>query len=322
MNILWISLILFTLTLLVLELSIYAYRSFMHPDRAETLRRLRQGVVEDKGGQAENIYKKNTLSEVPFIHRILSVTPGIDRLQLMMNQANVEFTLGFLILLSMALGLITFLLCQMVLKNFVLTLLLTTCTAGLPLLYVRSKKIKRMAHFEKQLPEALGLIARALRAGHAFTSGMKLAADEFSDPLGPEFAETLDEINFGQSVAEALKNLVRRVDCPDLNFFVVSVIMQRETGGNLAEIIDGLAHLIRERFKFRGKVRTLTAEGRLSAVVLYILPVLLAGFLFLFHPDVVAPLHEDPVGRMLASIMIGLMVLAYFMIKRIIKVEV
>ena len=179
-----------------------------------------------------------------------------------------------------------------------------------------------MAKFEKQLPEALALIARALRAGHAFSSGMKLAAEEFGDPLGPEFNETLDEINFGLSVADALKNLARRVDCPDLGFFVVSVILQRETGGNLAEIIEGLAHLIRERFKFRGKVRVLSAEGRLSAVILMVLPVLLATFLFVFHPKVVAPLLHDPIGRVMLWIMSVLMVLGFLMVRRIIKVEV
>jgi tight adherence protein B len=194
--------------------------------------------------------------------------------------------------------------------------------ASLPLLYVRSKKNQRMGKFEKQLPEALGLIARALRAGHAFTSGMKLACEEFSDPLGPEFEETLDEINFGQSVPDALKNLGRRVDCPDLNFFVVSVILQRETGGNLAEIIEGLAHLMRERFKFRGKVRVLSAEGRLSAIILCILPILLAAFLFVFHPKVVAPLLEDPIGKALMWITGVLMVLGFLMVRRIVKVEV
>jgi tight adherence protein B len=179
-----------------------------------------------------------------------------------------------------------------------------------------------MASFEKQLPEGLGLIARALRAGHAFTSGMKLAADEFGDPLGPELRETLDEINFGLSVPEALKNLARRVDCPDLSFFVVSVILQRETGGNLSEIIENLARLIRERFKFRGKVRTLSAEGRLSAVVLLLIPFVLFGVLFVVNRPYVTTLMVDPIGKALAGIAGLMMILGIIMIKRIIKVEV
>ena len=154
-----------------------------------------------------------------------------------------------------------------------------------------------MAVFERQLPDGLGLIARALRAGHAFTSGMKLAADEFGDPLGPELQDTLDEINFGVSVPEALKNLARRVDCPDLSFFVVSVILQRETGGNLSEIIENLAALMRERFRFRGKVRTLSAEGKLSAVVLLLIPFVLFGFLYLTNRPYVESLMFDPIGK-------------------------
>ena len=180
-----------------------------------------------------------------------------------MRQANVKYTMGFFMLLTMALGFSGYLFFFILKKDMILSLLMGLACAGLPFLALRSKKKKRLAQFEKQLPEGLGLIARSLRAGHAFTSGMNLVAQEFKDPLGPEFEETLDEINFGVSVPEALKNMARRVDCPDLRFFVVSVILQRETGGNLAEIIEGLASLIRARFKFRGRVRVLSAEGRL-----------------------------------------------------------
>jgi tight adherence protein B len=322
MNIFVWGVIIFTLTLLMIELSLYAFRLFRHPDQATVRRRLRQSMAEESGNPNANLYKKNVLSEVPFIHRTLSLLPGIDRLQLVMNQADMKFTPGFFILLSLAIGCIVYLFCLVLTRNMLLSLLLPVCSSMLPLMYIRSKKKQRMAKFEKQLPEALGLIARSLRAGHAFTSGMKLAAGEFPDPLGPEFEETLDTINFGQSVPEALKNLTRRVDCPDLNFFVVSVILQRETGGNLAEIIEGLAHLMRERFKFRGKVRVLSAEGRLSAVILYVIPFVLGTFLFVFHPDVVAPLYQDPIGRIMMWIMGGLMLLAFFMIRRIIKVDV
>lgn len=322
MNIFVWGVIIFTLTLLMIELSLYAFRLFRHPDQATVRRRLRQSMAEESGNPNGSIYKKKVLSEVPFIHRTLSLLPGIDRLQLVMNQADTKFTPGFFILLSLAIGCIVYLFSLVLTRNMLLSLLLAVCSSMLPLMYIRSKKKQRMAKFEKQLPEALGLIARSLRAGHAFTSGMKLAAGEFPDPLGPEFEETLDTINFGQSVPEALKNLTRRVDCPDLNFFVVSVILQRETGGNLAEIIEGLAHLMRERFKFRGKVRVLSTEGRLSAVILYMLPFVLGTFLFVFHPDVVAPLYQDPVGRIMMWMMGGLMLLAFVMIRRIIKVDV
>jgi tight adherence protein B len=322
MNILLLGVAIFIFFLLVIELSLYAFRTLMHPDRAEVRRRLRQSVAEEDANTGQNILKLNVLSEVSFINHILSLLPGIDRLHLMLNQANVKYTLGFFILFSMALGLAGYLTCSVLMLDTLLSLLMGIALTGLPLLYVRSKKKQRMTKFEKQLPEALGLIARALRAGHAFASGMKLAAEEFGDPLGPEFAKTLDEINFGVSVADALKNLTRRVDCPDLNFFVISVIIQRETGGNLAEIIESLAQLMRERFKFRGKVRVLSAEGKLSAGILYTLPFLLGTFMFVFHPDVIAPLHDDPIGRIIMWIMGGMMILGFLIIRRIIKIEV
>ena len=180
-----------------------------------------------------------------------------------------------------------------------------------------------MRQFEKQLPEALDLIARALKAGHAFTTGMKLVSEEFKDPIGPEFEETLDEINFGLSVADALKNITKRIDCPDLKFFVVSVFSQRDTGGNLAEIIENpTAHLIRERFKFRRKVRVLSAEGRLTAGVLLVLPFLLFGAILLINPDYMEILMVDPIGKTVSVISLVMMIIGIFFIRRIIDVDV
>src|SRR5208283_1574049 len=130
--------------------------------------------------------------------------------------------------------------------------------------YILFKKKQRMKKFETQLPEALELVARTLRAGQAFSGGLGIVSEEFDDPIGTEFERTLDEINFGVSVGEALKNLTLRVDCPDLRFFVVSVSIQRESGGNLSEIIENIAHIVRERFKLMGKIRVLAAEGKMS----------------------------------------------------------
>lgn len=322
MNILLLGVIIFIFSLLVIELSFYSYRTIMHPDRFEVRRRLRQSMAEENANAGKNILKEVVFSEVPFINRILTIVPGINRLQLTINQANVQYTLGFFILFSMALGFTGYLCCSVFTKNALQSFPAAVLVGSLPLFYVQSKKKKRMGKFEKQLPEALGLIARALRAGHAFSSGMKLAAEEFGDPLGPYFEETLDEINFGVSVANALKNLAVRVDCPDMRFFVVSVILQRETGGNLAEIIEGLAHLIRERFKFRGKVRTLSAEGRLTGKILVAVPILLFIGMYLLNPKYSGPLIYDPIGKVMIGIAICLMILAGLVIKRILKLDV
>jgi len=179
-----------------------------------------------------------------------------------------------------------------------------------------------MKKFQAQLPEALDLMARSLRAGHAFSTGMKLAADEFDDPLGTEFNITLDEINFGLGVPEALKNLVNRVDCPDLVFFVVSVILQRETGGNLAEIMQNSAHLIRERYKFYGKVKTLSAEGKLSAVILTIMPFAVAGALYIMNKKYIMTLFTEHIGKVMCGVALVLMVIGAFVMSRIVDIEV
>jgi tight adherence protein B len=322
MNVLFLGAVIFILCLLVIELTAYGIRMIQHPDRAEVRKRLKRGLAEEFDSESPDIVKKIVLSDLPFINRILSAVPGVDRLELLMRQANVNYTMSFFILLSLALGLTGYLFTVVLMKDPILALLVGLAATSLPLVHLRMKKKKRIAKFEKQLPEGLGLIARALRAGHAFTSGMKLASEEFGDPLGPEFDETLDEINFGVSVTEALKNLAYRVDCPDLRFFVVSVILQRETGGNLAEIIESLAQLIRERFKFRGKVRVLSAEGRLSAVVLVIIPFLLFLTIFFLNPSFLEPLISDPLGRVIILIAISLMAVGVLVIRRIIKVEV
>jgi tight adherence protein B len=322
MNILLLGSVIFVLSLFVIELSFHAFRIIQHPDRAEVRKRLRRSVADDSSKEAGGIVKTTVLSDVPFLNQVLSYLPGVDRLKLLMRQANVKYTIGFFILFSMVLLLTGYLFFSILTKNSGLSLLLGLASASLPLMTLRSKKKKRMAKFEKQLPEGLGLIARALRAGHAFTSGMKLASDEFGDPLGPEFEETLDEINFGVSVPDALKNLARRVDCPDVKFFVVSVILQRETGGNLAEIIENLAHLMRERFKFRGKVRVLSAEGRFSAVILVALPFLIFLALYAVNRKHISILISDPMGVFLVGAGVLLMIIGILVIKRIIKVDV
>ncbi|MCK4605299.1 MAG: type II secretion system F family protein, partial [Deltaproteobacteria bacterium] len=158
--------------------------------------------------------------------------------------------------------------------------------------------------------------------GLAFPSAMKLAADEFDDPLGPEFHETLNEINFGVSVGDALKNLADRIDCPDLKYFVISVILQRETGGNLAEIIESIAYIIRERFKLKGKIRILSAEGKLSAIILVAIPFLVIIALRFLNPDYINVLFFDPTGKIIAGIAAFMMAIGIIVMIKTVKIKV
>jgi tight adherence protein B len=179
-----------------------------------------------------------------------------------------------------------------------------------------------MDMFQRQLPEALDLMARALKAGHTFGGGMRMVANEFDAPIGPEFGKTLDEINYGMNVDRALSNLQVRVDCLDLKFFVVSVNIQRETGGNLAEIIAKIASLVRERFALYGKVKILSAEGRISAYILVALPFVLGGILYVVNPDYIGLLWTRELGQNMIWGAVISMVFGSFVISRIIKIKV
>jgi tight adherence protein B len=314
--------IIFIILVIVVELLIFGYKNLRSPNRAKIRKRLRKTAYTQGDGAGTDILRKRILSEIPFLNRVLLKTPGILKLDNLISQANAKYPIGFFILLALFLAVLGFLVGNTVIKNRLLAVLLMFPFGAFPFLYLLILKQKRTEKFKRQLPEALDLMSRALRAGHAFTNGLRLAADEFDDPLGPEFSEALDEINFGISVPDALRNLARRIDCPEIKYFVVGVILQRETGGNLAELMGILAFLIREKFKFQGKVQTLSAEGRLSAFILILLPLLIAGWMQFSNPKYLAPLLTDPIGKFM---MIGagvMMVIGIFVMKKMVTIEV
>lgn len=194
--------------------------------------------------------------------------------------------------------------------------------AAMPYLWLKGRVRARMERFQRQLPDALDLVGRALKAGHGFTGALRMIADECDDPIGPEFAQTLDEINYGLSVDEAMQNLLDRVDCPDLKFFVVSVGIQRESGGNLTEIVGNISNLIRERYKLAGKVKTLSAEGKLSALILILLPFVVGLIIYLLNPDYMSVLWQKDLGRM-ALMGAGVSMLkGVFWIRRMVNIQV
>jgi tight adherence protein B len=312
----------FITSVIVIEICFYAYRIIRNPHLGTVRRRLKTYSTNEFESEITDILEKKLLSDVPSLNRILLQVPGVQRLDRLLKQANVQHRLGVLVLLTLLLMSIGYLGSSLVPINRALSLVAAALSGSIPILFVRLKKKQRMQKFQRQLPDGLGLIARALRAGHAFSSGMKLAADEFDDPLGPEFYRTLDEINFGVSIADALRNLARRVDCPDLKYFVVSVILQHETGGNLAEIIDSIAYIIRERFKFKGKVQVLSAEGKLSARILIALPFLVILALRYLNPEYMKVLFHDPMGRLIAGIAAFMMVLGIVFIRKMVEIKV
>jgi tight adherence protein B len=181
---------------------------------------------------------------------------------------------------------------------------------------------RRLTAFAKQLPGALELVSRALRAGHSLASGLSLAANEMADPLGSEFTRCYEEQNLGIPLEEALEQMTERVPNLDLRFFATAVILQRQTGGDLAEILDKIGELIRERFKIWGQIQALTGEGRLSGIVLLALPPTLFIVMYRLNPEYVLLLFSDPLGNQMLIVAVILQIVGALVIKKIINIKV
>jgi len=322
MNILILTVGIFIVTVFIIELILFSYRSAKNPDRARIRKHLKKISSSRHIDELPDLMRKRVLSDVPALNKILLRITMIDRLDRLRYLGGARFPAGFFILLSLFFAGVGFLGFYFMRIGTLLSVIFAICLGCLPFLYLYIKKYQRMKKFQAQLPESLDLMARSLKAGHAFSTGMKLAADEFDDPLGTEFSMTLDEINFGLGVSDALKNLVHRVECQDLNFFVIAVILQRETGGNLAEIMENIAYLIRERYKLFGKVRTLAAEGKLSMFVLLGLPFLIIGALFIVNPNYIKLLFIDPIGRIMCGVALFLMLIGAIVMNRMVNIKV
>jgi tight adherence protein B len=317
-----IGIAIFITLVLFIEGSIVAVRAIHNPDRKRLRRRLERLSSEQNGGLALDIVRKRVLSGVPWLDALLSRTPGMESIRRLLEQANSRYSVGVFLSMSVLLALIGLLLGSLAFKNIIWQVFGAAVCGVAPFLYVSYQKHQRLLKFQRQLPEALDLIARALRAGHTFQVGLKMVGEEFADPMGTEFDKTLSEINFGASVTDALKNLARRVDCADLHFFVIAILIQRETGGNLAEIAENIAHLIRQRFELQDRVRALAAEGKLSAIILFALPFFLALALSVMNPKYLGVLFTDPVGRGMLGVAAVIMVIGALVIKKMIHIRV
>jgi tight adherence protein B len=325
---LWIIAGLFVFILLLIELLYYGFKGVGISEKSQVQKRLRLLSVSQQEKEQVSIVKTRIFSRIPWLNQVLSKSPAVGKMSRLLEQADSKLTPGLLITLSLLLALFGLLLGfrlgqgNIGFISYLIAIIWAVILGFIPYCWALFKKKKRMKIFQAQLPEALDLIARSLRAGHAFTGGLKMVGDEMNDPIGGEFLKTLSEINLGVGVQEALINLAGRVDCPDLKFFITSVIIQRETGGNLAEILENLAHLIRERFKFYGKVQTLAAPGKLSAIILVILPFALAFVISQINPKYMQALINDPAGKYLIGAALLLMAVGTLFIKKLIAIKV
>ena len=306
-----------------MEGAYFFYHQYVSPQSRNLKRRLRGGAARPKEGiEALEILRQRKLSDLPWLNDILSTMSNLGGLEKILQQANSQMPLGVFLLVSVVMGV-----GGMVVAAFMDYPLLVAVGVGLvclmvPLIKIKMQRKARFKEFERQLPEALDLMARALRAGHAFSVGMKMVGDEFPDPIGPEFSRTVEEISFGIDVPEAMNNLNERVISTDLKFFITALVVQRETGGNLAEIIEAISRLIRQRFELLGRVKALSAEGRLSGIVLFVMPFVMGGVLWWMNEDYMRLLIEDDLGLMMLGAAGLLMLFGAVIMKKMCDIKV
>ena len=262
------------------------------------------------------------LSNMPQFNTVLGQLGKITApLQRDLMQAGMTTTVGTIVLSALCLGLGTFVVVRMVAFNTLLGLGAGVMAFFAPFVYVRYKKNQRLKKFEEQFPEAIDLIARALRAGHAFTTGLAMAAEEIPMPVGQEFKLLYDRQNFGMPMPEAMRAFAARIPLIDARFFVTAVLTQRETGGNLGEVLDNLSSVIRERFKVKRQVRVLTAHGRITGWILAGLPPSLAAAMFVISPGHMKILTDDSLGVQMIIAGLTLQVIGTLVIRKLVDIR-
>lgn len=292
------------------------------PEVKRVQHRLRVMAVGDHGEADVSLLKQRLLSTIPGIQRILLQIPKVHRLDRLLVQAGSSKTVLHLLIVCALAGLGGILMGQGLGWPWQWAMLMGMVLAVLPLVRLIWLRTRRIQKINAQLPDVIDLISRALRAGHAFSAALAMVGNEAQEPIAGEFRTTFDEINFGISTQNALLNLATRVPIPDMRYFVMAVVIQLETGGNLAELLSMLANLIRDRFKLFGKIRVLAAEGKLSAYILVALPFCVAGAIQILNPEYMNILLTDPMGIKLIIGALVMMVLGVFVMWRITNIRI
>lgn len=278
--------------------------------------------IEDTKQPQSQLVKTTRRGPLPGLDRVLGGTARGSALAIWIEQSGVRASISKIIVLALFSATLMALVVGMISRSSWGLPVGAVLGFAMPFLVLKVKRRRRLNTFEEHFPEALDLIARALKAGHAFATGLKMVADELSEPIGPEFRKTFDEQNFGLPLKDALENLTSRVPLLDVRFFATAVMIQRETGGNLSEILENLGHVVRERFKILRQVRVFTAHGRLTGYVLLGLPAFLSVALYFINPDHMNLLFRESLGRQMLVGAIVMQIFGYFWIQKVIKIEV
>jgi tight adherence protein B len=268
------------------------------------------------------LLRDEQLSRIPALDNLLRRSERVSNIQKMLAQGGMSLRAGNFLGLCALAGVASAILAYVFSKRVEIAWVGLLIGFILPYGVASYRRTKRFEAFEALFPEAIDTLARAVRAGHAFTTALEMITDEVSEPVSGEFRQLYEEQKFGMPVRDALMNLTERMPLVDVKFFVTAVMLQRETGGNLAEILDNLSYVIRERFKIQRQVRVYTAQGRLTMAFLMALSPVAVGLLAIFSPDFVRPLFSDPIGHTLLVAGLTLQTIGYFVIRKIIKIQV
>ena len=266
--------------------------------------------------------REELLSEIPWVNRSLIKLEITGRLKRMIDQADLQITVMRLVLFSATAAALGFLAARMITISLALAILFALIAGALPFLHVVSKRKKRLKKFLQLLPDALDLMSRGISAGHAFTEALQMVATEMPEPVATEFRKTYDEQNLGLSLKLALENLVHRVPLLDLRMCVTAIMIQRETGGNLSELLEKVAYTIRERFRIIEDLKTLTLSSRWSAWLLCALPVFLAIYMSVMNPTYMEVMWHDPRGHRLLFVAAIMQLLGMLMVQKIMKIKI
>jgi tight adherence protein B len=300
---------------------------FASSDSSQEVIRKRMSAVhkaERRGEVSLNLklVRDEMMSSVPALHRFLMQWAWPTRLQDFLLQAGMTMKPAKLVLMNAVLGLGSYLLAGLFYAPFYIALPIGIGVGLLPLAVVAWKRHRRLRKFEEHFPEALDLLGRAVRAGHAFTTGLEMISKECAEPLAGEFRTTFEEQNFGLPLRDTFLNLSERVPSMDVRFFVTALLIQKETGGNLAEILDGLSRVIRDRFRLYREVQVRTAQGRLTAAILIVLPIFMGITLSIINPAYMRVLFQDPKGPAVLATAAGMQMLGSAVLWKIIHFEV
>ena len=289
-------------------------------------RRLRDVSVEARAADPTvtdaTVVKHGLQGPLPALDRLVARTALGSRLARLIDQSGVRTTPSGVTIISLAVAAIVGVVAAWLVPQPLVAPLAALVAGGAPLAWLMHRRSSRLKRFEEQFPEALDLLARAIRSGQAFQTALGMVADELPDPVGPEFRKTFDQQNFGLPLRDALNEMAVRITLLDVRFFVTAVLIQRDTGGNLSEILDNLAHVVRERFKIQRQVRVHTAHGRFTGYVLMALPAALAVALSFINPEHMQLLFHEKMGQTMLIGAIVMQAIGYVWIRKVIKIEV